>query len=101
MLVRPCRAEALTKRALKDYPPKENNFSVVEGIGNLSARKQHVMNMSSWKKGAIETHFKMYPELKKMRAEVRKEWQETLAEARDEWKQKAEENAQLATLDEE
>eukprot|EP00656_Telonema_subtile_P039987 TRINITY_DN4505_c0_g1_i2.p1 TRINITY_DN4505_c0_g1~~TRINITY_DN4505_c0_g1_i2.p1 ORF type:complete len:939 (+),score=313.90 TRINITY_DN4505_c0_g1_i2:443-3259(+) len=94
--------KGLEKRAMSDSGPvKAGHQAVVAGIGNMMARKEHVMSTSAIKKGAIEKHFKLYPEVKKLRSEVRVEWDKKTAEELHEWKEAIAEEAKKAEKEDE
>merc|ERR1719272_2486852 len=64
--------EGLETRAMAEIGgAKAGHYSVVDGIGNMRERKEHIMSTSAIKKGAIEKQFKFWPKVKVMRQEVR------------------------------
>lgn len=78
--------DAMEKRANRDFTLKTNNYT-----GNLNDRKTSMVEQSLSKKGAIETEFKLYSDLKGMRAEVKSDWEKKVKEERQEWEDAAKE----------
>jgi hypothetical protein len=76
--------KAMEKRANRDFGAVKNNYT-----GNWTERKETMINVCASKKGQIEREFRLYgDDLKKMRVEVKKDWEEKVKEERIEWQEK-------------
>lgn len=75
--------KAMEKRANRDFGATKNNWT-----GNWSERKNNMMETRTKQLGKIENEFKLYSDLKGVRADIRTEWEEKVKEERTEWQEK-------------